>query len=1210
MTAHASRQALATGGALAFLLLTPLVASFVACNAQSVDNGPEGTAQISQALSANDGGSDAEAGASFNPGSLVSAPLRLQVLTNSCGENQMQDFFEVTNTGYTPVNLSDISIKFWAYDTSGEAVDPHVWTGGCVVGVNGNPSCVHQVEGVTPTATQFSPACGPTPTEQANWEITITNTDGTQLPPGATWSNIQSALNLANYSNFSPGTADWYSPCLSGHSYQTSSQFAVYYQGNLVFANGVAAPDCRAPHGTQQLSGYVQPSVALVGPAPQSSPLTLAISLPVRTPSNAPTLATFAQQASDPKSPLYRHFLSADLYAVLYSPTSTDYTTLTTFVTSNGLTILNSYADRELLEVSGTVGQVEQMLLVNFNYYLRADGTQFLGPDREPSLRLSLPILHIAGTDNFVLPQANSGPSGPGGTLFGNDFRTAYLSSCGSGAPSLDGRGQFIALIETEGFNQADISAYDAKAGIPDITPIQITYTTNFPGVPPVTGNGSAEAPADIELAHAMAPGAGIVVYQSPIAAVTVAGFTFTNFYDKMLHDVAHPSNGVPRSNQVSISLAIPGDGSIAQSVNAMASLGQSVFNSSGDNGASTGNPLDLRTFDNVTVVGGTNLVSFGGGASPVEAVWDTPSAVPPGAGGGGFFGPWFLFDIVSPNSGGSRPAPDPIPGQSLPTYQQGFVNQTNLASSLYRNFPDVSMVAQNVAVFVTTANGTHGSLPANGTSASTPLWAAVMALANQKGQASGLPPVGFANPTLYAISNPAESLYASCFNDIRMGSNPTTPNVPGIVVNDPDSGPPVNGFPAVQGYDLATGLGSPTCTLVAQLGAPTPTSPVSTVPPIIDVVAGDLHSCALFSDGTVQCWGDNTRGALGDNGSESNASTAVSATISGVTALSANGVETCAIVQGGSVDCWGGDQFGQLGTNSPVSSCALSNGTACALLPVPVAGITSAISLSVGASFACAVLSSGTVECWGDNTFGELGNGTIGGTSATPVPVMNLANATAVTAGGDHTCALLSDGTVECWGGNYDGQLGNGTTDSSAIPAIVAGIAGAVGISAGADNTCARLVGGTVACWGADDGGQLAIAAGGTNSCMDPPCSLSPTAAAFGSLVGAISAAGPYTCSVSGQVVSCAGDNNVGQLGTGTTTGTSSPGIVVGLVSGMVTAFDAGFGHACAVINGATIMCWGDDEEGDLGNGSCPGGGPHCPASSTPVLVQLQRTL
>jgi hypothetical protein len=145
-------------------------------------------------------------------------------------------------------------------------------TGGCVTGVGGSPSCVHQVTGVTAVATTFSPPCGPDANHQANWGITISDTDGATLVPGATWNNIQSSLNLANFSNCSPGTSKWFSPRLTGSTYVPDPHFAVYFQGTLVFSNGVNAPDCRAPHGTQPVTSYTPPpSMPVVGPALMTS---------------------------------------------------------------------------------------------------------------------------------------------------------------------------------------------------------------------------------------------------------------------------------------------------------------------------------------------------------------------------------------------------------------------------------------------------------------------------------------------------------------------------------------------------------------------------------------------------------------------------------------------------------------------------------------------------------------------------------------------------------------------------------------------------------------------------------------------------------------------------------------------------------------------------------------------------------------------------
>jgi hypothetical protein len=349
-------------------------------------------------------------------GGLTSSPLQVQVLTNSCGTNQMQDFFEIINTGTTPVTLSDISIKFWAYDTSGQPLVPHVWTGGCVTYVNGNPSCVHQVSGIAPTATSFA-ACGPSPTQQANWEVTINNSDSSTLPPGAIWSNIQAEVNLANYSNFTPGTQDWFSPCLSGTTYAASADFAVYYQGNLVFSNGIDAPDCRAPHGTQQLSGYLaeSSSAPVVGPLPPATQIPLAVTLPVQ---NLSGLLTFVNSVSDPTSSIYRQYVTIPQFAAAYG--ATYYDQVVAWASSYGLTVA-TFANNLLVGVAGTAAQVEQALFVNLVVGQRPDGSQFYEPDRQPSLCLppaTDPVSGVEGLNNFVLPtpvgMTGTAPGGSG----------------------------------------------------------------------------------------------------------------------------------------------------------------------------------------------------------------------------------------------------------------------------------------------------------------------------------------------------------------------------------------------------------------------------------------------------------------------------------------------------------------------------------------------------------------------------------------------------------------------------------------------------------------------------------------------------------------------------------------------------------------------------------------------------------------------------
>jgi hypothetical protein len=450
---------------------------------------------------------------------LAGPQLQLKVLTNSCGTNQRQDFLEIVNAGSAPVKLSDIEVKLWADDTSGQTLAPHVWTGGCVTNVNGNPSCVHQVVGVVSAAAAFSPACGPDPSHQANWEVTVSNTDDTTLAPGAIWTGVQTALNLANYSNFTPGTADWYSPCLTGKTYAADAHFGLYYQGSLVFSNGITAPDCRAPHGTQQLSGHLTPALTgapTVGPVPASTVISLAIGLPVR---DLNGLQNLVDQVSDPTSPSYRHYLTPDNFLSTFGPLPADYQAVINWAQSNGFTVTRTFPNRLLLDVDGTVAVIEQALSVNVVFRKRPDGTQFYVFDREPSLNLSTPVLHISNTDDFATPKPALG-SGPGGEYLGTDFRNAYASCTAN-----RGEGQSVGLIAFDGFSQIDIAGYENDAALPNV-PVNVLLLDGFtPCAGDASGSvcpsgtvGSVEVAADIEMAMSMAPGLSqIAVFEGSI---------------------------------------------------------------------------------------------------------------------------------------------------------------------------------------------------------------------------------------------------------------------------------------------------------------------------------------------------------------------------------------------------------------------------------------------------------------------------------------------------------------------------------------------------------------------------------------------------------------------------------------------------------------------------------------------------------------------
>jgi alpha-tubulin suppressor-like RCC1 family protein len=182
------------------------------------------------------------------------------------------------------------------------------------------------------------------------------------------------------------------------------------------------------------------------------------------------------------------------------------------------------------------------------------------------------------------------------------------------------------------------------------------------------------------------------------------------------------------------------------------------------------------------------------------------------------------------------------------------------------------------------------------------------------------------------------------------------------------------------------------------------------------------LHTCALFAGGSVQCWGANGSGQLG-NGTTNDSSTPVDVSgLTSATALSAGGYHTCVIIAGGSLQCWGFNGFGELGDGSTIDSST----------PVDVVDITDATSLSAGGQHTCAIIAGGSIECWGFNERGYLGRGTQTSFEAIPAPVTGIANAAAVSADSFHTCALLTDASVVCWGYNSSGELGDGTTNTA----------------------------------------------------------------------------------------------------------------------------------------------------------------------------------
>lgn len=233
---------------------------------------------------------------------------------------------------------------------------------------------------------------------------------------------------------------------------------------------------------------------------------------------------------------------------------------------------------------------------------------------------------------------------------------------------------------------------------------------------------------------------------------------------------------------------------------------------------------------------------------------------------------------------------------------------------------------------------------------------------------------------------------------------------------------------------------------------------------------------------------------------------------------------------------------------------------------------------IAAGNIHTCALRVGGTIGCWGYNFYGQLGDGTT--TNAlTPVSVTGISDATEITAGSEDACALRAGGTIRCWGYNVYGQLGDGTTTNSLTPVNVTGITNATQVTAGNGHTCALHVGGTISCWGLNTSGQLG---NGTTTGERTPVSVTGISDATQIIAGGNS----QTCALrTGGTISCWGNNNTGQLGNGTTTDALTPVSVTGISD--ATQVSAGSNHACARHAGGTISCWGQNGEGQLGNGT-----------------------
>jgi subtilase family serine protease len=529
----------------------------------------------------------------------------------------------------------------------------------------------------------------------------------------------------------------------------------------------------------QQLPGHVPGVVAQLqstGRLPGETQLHLVIGLPLR---NQQGLSNLFQALYDPASPQYRHFLKPEQFTEQFGPTVEDYQAVANFVRASGFTITATHSDRMLLEVSAKVSDIERAFQISMRLYPHpTEKRSFYASDADPTIPAELRIADISGLNNYSYPRPKNlrrrvlgraakntsmDGSGPNGNLIGSDFRACY-------APGVTntGTGQSVGLLEFDGFFATDISSYEGLAGLTSPPPVNTVLVDGYTGV---AGSENSEVALDIEMVESMAPGLSEIVCfetstNNPVTVLLSAMATnetisqFTCSWDFIL------KTAVPRTTM---------DNFLTKFI----MQGQSFFDASGDEGAYVDVSIPEPDDDPyMTLVGGTTLATSGLGASwDGEVTWNAPDLL--GFSGGG----------ITPN-------------YPIPSWQAGVSGNGNGASTTQRNMPDVSMVADNI--FIIADNGQ--SETTGGTSASAQLWGGFMALINQQAVAKGKnhAPVGFINTNIYEFYK--TTAYAADFDDITVGNN-TNGDL---------------GYFAMPGYDLCTGLGTPTgSSLMIALAAP-----------------------------------------------------------------------------------------------------------------------------------------------------------------------------------------------------------------------------------------------------------------------------------------------------------------------------------------------------------------------------------------------------
>ena len=454
-----------------------------------------------------------------------------------------------------------------------------------------------------------------------------------------------------------------------------------------------------------------------------------------------------------------------------------DYQALRRFAQSHGLTVTGTHPNRLVLNVTGTVGNIEKAFHVQMRVYPHpTEPRTFYAPDMEPALDLEVPVLNIAGLSDYARPHPSSLHARAGGAAAQRHpqrhrigIRPVHWTGfqgrlCAGGDADRRGPigrpGGIRHLLRQRHFQYLALPAGGLTNTSVTLTNVAIDQPLNT-----LPGSNTIEVALDIDMAICMAPGlSNLFVYEAPNGdSLTPA--------DDLFNRIATDNS----AQQISCSWSGFTDGTIEQVFQEFAAQGQSFFIASGDSGAYVnpqGNP-DLAPVDNpyVTSVGGTTLFTSGArGAWSSETTWN-----------------WFTSQGGAKTNGSTGGI---SPDFSIPSWQQPVSMAANQGSATCRNFPDVALTADQV--YAIANDGIGYSI--GGTSCAAPLWAGFMALVNEQNAAVGNAPAGFFNPALYALGQGAD--YTNCFHDITTGNNTNliSPNL----------------YFAVPGYDLCTGWGTP----------------------------------------------------------------------------------------------------------------------------------------------------------------------------------------------------------------------------------------------------------------------------------------------------------------------------------------------------------------------------------------------------------------